>query len=81
MSGDIETADSLLIYRFSAIPDTLNFTYNSTTGNIFISVSNPQFHGEALMFISVADDSGAVALDSIVIIVSPELRLTPGGEC
>jgi hypothetical protein len=68
---DIETADSLLIYQFSAIPDTLNFVYSNTTGNIIISASDPQFHGEALMFLSVTDDSGATALDSIMIVVSP----------
>jgi murein DD-endopeptidase MepM/ murein hydrolase activator NlpD len=65
---DVETPDSLLDYRFSADPESLDFNYNDTTGFLKIS-SLSGFKGEAKATIMVTDLDGGEASDSLLVIV------------
>jgi hypothetical protein len=65
---DVETADSLLSYQFSADPDSLSFDYNSTNGLLTIS-SLPDFNGEVKATIKVTDLDGGETSDSLLVVV------------
>jgi hypothetical protein len=67
---DVETPDSLLLFQFSANPDSLVFDYDTTTGFLTVStVSN--FTGEVNVSMTVSDTEGGTAEDSIVVTINP----------
>jgi hypothetical protein len=68
--SDIETPDSLLTYSFAVSNDSLLYNYDSGTGMLTLS-ADPNFSGAAQFFVTVEDDSGATASDTIDVMVNP----------
>ena len=66
---DPETHDSLLVYGFDPGSDSLLTDYDSGTGILTLSAHHG-FSGQSDLYISVTDDSGAVAEDSMLVIVT-----------
>jgi hypothetical protein len=69
-ANDVETADSLLSYTFSSGNDSLLTEFNAPTGELTLSALIG-FSGTVLLYVSASDDSGAVATDSMEVILSP----------
>jgi myo-inositol-hexaphosphate 3-phosphohydrolase len=67
---DVETEDSLLSYNFSTSNDSLRTEFNASAGELTLSAL-AGFNGSAFLYVSVSDDSGAIALDSMEVIISP----------
>jgi len=67
---DVETPNSLLNYQFTTDNDSLLISFDSATGILTIS-SYPNFSGAVNLFITVTDDSGATAGNTIQIMVNP----------
>jgi hypothetical protein len=63
---DPETSDSLLAYKFTPGYDSLNVHYDSSSGFLTLSAQNG-YYGLTNLFISVTDDSGAMASDSLLV--------------
>ena len=63
---DPETSDSLLAYEFTPDYDSLNVHYESSSGFLTLSAQDG-YYGLTKLFISVTDDSGAVASDSLLV--------------
>jgi len=61
---DIETPDSLLLYRFSANKPGLQWNFQRATGTLVLTA--PQFHGNARLFVK-AGDGKAAAHDTIAV--------------
>jgi len=61
---DLETPDSLLLYRFSASKPGLRWKFHRATGMLVLTA--PQFHGKAHLFVK-AGDGKAAAYDTIVV--------------
>ena len=78
-TSDPDQADSLLQYSFPVENnfDSLLVDYSESTGFLELR-SKPGFEGDIRMFVRVEDDSGAVALDSIMVTVEPALGLGEG---
>lgn len=72
---DVETPDSLLIYGFSAVPDTLILIFNALTGMLEISAQDTLHGVNADLFITVQDPQGAAASDTIHVVVSPVVSI------
>ena len=68
--SDIETPDSLLLYSFATSNDSLVYNYDGNTGMLTLSAS-VDFSGAVQFFITVEDDSGATASDTIDVMVQP----------
>jgi hypothetical protein len=67
---DVETEDSLLSYHFNTSNDSLRTEFNASAGELTLSAL-AGFNGSAFLYVSVSDDSGAIALDSMEVIISP----------
>ena len=63
--SDPEDADSTLHFSFSASKDSLKRAFDEKTG--VLTLTAPGFIGKAQLFISVNDDSNAVARDTIAV--------------
>ncbi|NUO82545.1 T9SS type A sorting domain-containing protein [candidate division KSB1 bacterium] len=61
--SDVEDADSSLHFSFSASNDSLKRAFNAQTG--VLTLTAPGFIGKANLFLTVRDDSNAVARDTI----------------
>jgi len=61
--SDAEDADSSLHFSFSASNDSLKRAFNAQTG--MLTLTAPGFIGKADLFLTVRDDSNAVARDTI----------------
>lgn len=68
--SDVETPDDLLQYQFSASNDSLLRNYNNSTGILVLSAETG-FAGDVLLYITVTDDSGATAMDTLPVFVTP----------
>ncbi|NIU02274.1 MAG: T9SS type A sorting domain-containing protein, partial [Nitrosopumilaceae archaeon] len=64
---DAETPDSLLIFQFTANPDSVRLNYNPLMGSLIVSSDNPEYDGVVLVNMMVEDDSGATAEDTIIV--------------
>jgi Secretion system C-terminal sorting domain/Bacterial Ig domain len=71
---DVETPDSLLLFDFSANPDSLLFSFDNTTGFLTVS-AEPNFSGEINVTMTVTDTNGGSAMDSLVVIVHPTVGI------
>jgi len=69
---DVETQDSLLSYNFNTSNDSLIVAFEVKSGLLTLS-ANPEFSGEVSLFVTVSDDSGATAKDTIKIMVNPNV--------
>ncbi len=65
---DFETPDSLLIYMFESSEDSVLWSYDSSLGELTISAAK-LYSGTASMIITVTDDYGVNAVDSLKVIV------------
>jgi len=61
---DLETPDSLLLYRFSTNKPGLRWNFHRATGTLVLTA--PQFHGKADLFVK-AGDGNAAAYDTIAV--------------
>ncbi len=61
---DVETPDSLLLYRFTASKPGLRWNFHRPTGTLVLTA--PQFHGRVRLFVK-AGDGKAAAYDTIVV--------------
>jgi len=61
---DVETPDSLLLYRFSASNPGLRWKFHRATGMLVLTA--PQFHGNVCLFVK-AGDGKAAAYDTIAV--------------
>jgi len=61
---DVETPDSLLLYRFVASKSGLRWNFHRATGTLVLTA--PQFHGNARLFVK-AGDGKAAAYDTIAV--------------
>ena len=69
--NDVDTPDSLLTFQFGVDNDSLLYSFDTTLCNLLINV-DPNFGGNNLnLFITVTDDSGATASDTIHFIIIP----------
>ncbi len=71
---DAETADSLLNYFFSVSDSSIKWSYESNTG--MLSLSAPDFEGNAWLFTTVSDEQGAYARDTCEVIVSAPVGIS-----
>ena len=65
---DLETPDSLLIYLFESSADSVLWSYDSSRGELTISATK-LYSGTASMIMTVTDDYGVNAVDSLKVIV------------
>jgi len=68
--GDNESSDTTLFFDFSSEPDTLNLSFDNTTGVLSISAADSNFAGNVILNIRADDTFGGVVEDSILIIFS-----------
>ncbi len=68
--ADIETADSLLTYSFSASNDSLLTSYDTQTGELTLSAL-AGFFGQVQLEITVSDPENAAAKDTVAVTVDP----------
>jgi hypothetical protein len=66
---DVETASSDLVYTFDDSQDMLSIDYNNSSGDVTLTSSS--YVGTVDLFISAADDSGAVDYDTVGVRVEP----------
>jgi hypothetical protein len=64
---DAESSDEQLSYYFEDNSDLINWDFDTVSGELTISISESYTDTDAI-YITVSDDSGAVASDSMVII-------------
>ena len=67
--ADVETADSLLTFAFTASPDTLLFDFDQSGGLLSVSAKNPATMLVVETIITVSDPQGASASDTVQITV------------
>ncbi len=70
--SDVETADSLLVFSFSADPDSINVSYNNQTGIATIT-SAGNFTGNATLTVTVTDADGGIVSGTTNVTVTPEV--------
>lgn len=63
--SDVDHPDSTLHFSFSASNDSLRREFNHKTGQLTLAA--PDFNGTADLFITVQDDSGATARDTVAV--------------
>ncbi len=63
--SDVDNPDSSLHYSFSASNNALQNDFNHETGSL--SLTAPGFQGKVDLFISVRDDSNAIARDTVAV--------------
>ena len=71
---DVETADNLLLYQFAVSDSSLQHQFNALSGELILS-ADVGFSGVAYLRTEVTDDSGAVAFDSLRVIVDPAVGI------
>ena len=67
--SDVETPDSLLTKQFFPTNDSLIYDYNNNTGLLTFSADSG-FSGIVYFNITIMDDSGAVAEDTLIVIIN-----------
>ena len=67
-ASDIETPDSLLVFSFMAVPDSVNTTFNNDT-KILTLTSFGGFTGSVLLTITVTDEDAGTAEEDINVTV------------
>jgi len=73
-SQDKESPDSLLQFTFATSASGLSLDYDARSGDVSLIASNAST--EAILYISVADDSNATDTDSLKIVVNEESTIT-----
>jgi len=74
---DIETTDSLLIYDFYVSNDSLLRNYEPISGELTLS-SNVAHSGLDSLMITVTDDSGDTAMDTMLVLITPSTEIIKG---
>ena len=68
---DVETPDSLLVWFFIVSPDSVSVSYDETEGIISYSAKG-SFNGTVELIVTVTDEDGGSASETITITVSPD---------
>ncbi len=78
--SDVETADSLLTYVFSAAPDTLLFDFDDASGLLTVSAKNPAATLLVQATVTISDPQGASVSKTLQVRLKTPVGIGPDFE-